>query len=310
MSEPTSASYYGDPILHRPVWTAEIPWYFFTGGLAGASSALAVAARAGARPDLARLWEGTAAAGALVSPLLLVSDLGQPSRFLNMLRVFKPTSPMSMGSWLLATYAPAAIGAAVLDQLDRLSLRSLGGLTGGVAREVPRGVARGVAGLTGPGLATYTAVLIADTAVPVWHEGRHELPFVFAGSALASAGGAAVALAAPGDAAPGRRALALGAALELGAAQVMEHRLGVLGDAYRQAPARSYRRGARALTVAGAALALTAGRTRRPWAVLGGVMTMAGSVCERFSVFRAGFVSADDPAATVAPQRRGLNASS
>lgn len=292
MSEPDS--YYGEPILHRPVWTAEIPWYFFTGGLAGASSALAVAARAGARPDLARLWEGTAAAGALVSPLLLVSDLGRPSRFLNMLRVFKPTSPMSMGSWLLATYAPAAIGAAVLDQLGWLRPIS--------------GVARAVAGLTGPGLATYTAVLIADTAVPVWHEARHELPFVFAGSALASAGGAAVALAAPGDAAPGRRAVALGAALELGAAQVMERRLGAVGDAYRQAPARTYHRCAGALTVAGAVLTLTAGRRRRRWAVLGGVMTMAGSVCERFSVFRAGFASAADPAATVAPQRRRLAA--
>lgn len=287
-----ASSYYGEPVLHQPVWTAEIPWYFFTGGLAGASSVLAMAARAGGHPELARVWERTAAVGALVSPALLVSDLGRPSRFLNMLRVFKPSSPMSMGSWLLATYAPAAIGAALLGQLGWLRPLS--------------GVARGVAGVTGPGLATYTAVLISDTAVPVWHEAHRELPFLFAGSALASAAGAAVALIAPDEAAPARRALALGAALELGAAQVMERRLGTVGDEYQAAPATTYRRGGRAFTVAGAALAVTVGRSRRPWAVLGGVLTMAGSVCERFAVFRAGFASAADPAATVGPQRRRL----
>ncbi len=116
---------------------------------------------------------------------LLVSDLGRPERFPSMLRVFKVTSPLSVGSWVLAAMGPAAAGAAVADRL-------------GVFPRLGR-AAEAVAGLLGPALATYTGTLVADTAVPVWHEAGRELPFVFAGSAAASAGAAAVLAGSMGE---------------------------------------------------------------------------------------------------------------
>ena len=95
-------SYYGRPVLKAPVWTDEIPLYFFAGGLAGASCGLAYLAGRRGDDELARRAWINAAAAIGVSPLLLVADLGRPQRFLNMLRLFKVTSPMSVGSWILA----------------------------------------------------------------------------------------------------------------------------------------------------------------------------------------------------------------
>jgi hypothetical protein len=155
----------------------------------------------------------------------------------------------------------------------------------------------------GPGLATYTAVLLADTAVPLWHGARRELPFVFAGSAMASAGGAASALAPSGVSGPARRLTALGAALELLAVRRMEKGLGELGEPLRTERPGRYSRAAHALTAVGA-LAVAAGGSRRPVAVAGGAAVLAGSALQRFAVFRAGFASAADPKYTVGPQRR------
>ena len=101
-------SYYGRPVLKEPVWTWEIPAYFFTGGIGGVSAGLGLAARIAGNEPLARTSTYVSAAADAVSPLLLVSDLGRPERFLNMLRVFKVTSPMSIGSWLLFVSAGAS----------------------------------------------------------------------------------------------------------------------------------------------------------------------------------------------------------
>jgi hypothetical protein len=145
-------SYYGRPILKEPAWTLEVPWYFFTGGMAGASAPLAVAARMTGNDPLARSALTVAGAGIAASVPLLVSDLGRPERFHHMLRVFKPTSPMSMGSWALAAMGPAAVGAAVSDRL---------GILPGLGR-----VAEVVSGVIGPSLCTYTGALVANTAAP------------------------------------------------------------------------------------------------------------------------------------------------
>src|SRR5205823_2044949 len=108
-------SYYGRPIIKEPVWTPEIPIYFFTGGMAGASATLAFVAGELGHETLARRGWAVALGGAAVSPALLISDLGRPTRFLNMLRMFKVTSPMSVGSWILvgagSTIAPSFLNA-------------------------------------------------------------------------------------------------------------------------------------------------------------------------------------------------------
>jgi Polysulphide reductase, NrfD len=293
VTEPVTRSYYGRPILKQPVWTDEIPAYYFAGGLAGASASLALVARLTGNDRLARSALTAAAAGVTASLPLLVDDLGRPERFHHMLRVLKPTSPMSVGTWLLLGLGPAAVAAAACDRL-------------GVLPRLGR-LAETVAGTLGPAVSTYAAVLVADTAVPVWHEAGRELPMVFAASAAASAGGAAAVLTPAEAAAPARRLAVGGALVELLAAEAMQRRLGELAGPYHEGAARRYARLARRCTAGGALLLGTLGR-RRPAAVVGGLLTMAGSAFQRFAVHKAGFASAADPRYVVEPQRRRLAA--
>ena len=283
-------SYYGDPIINPPIWEErDIAGYLFTGGLAGASSLLAAGADATGRPVLAQRCKLAAVAAVGVSLTALVHDLGRPARFLNMLRVFKPTSPMSVGAWILAGYAPLA-GAAALSDLT------------GRARRPGTAAGLGAAAL-GAGVASYTAALIADTAVPAWHEARRELPFVFVGSA-ASAGAGFGLIAAPlSENAPARRLAVLGAGLELVAEHVMQRRMGMVSEALESGTARRRLRLAKILTAGGAVSALTVARHSRTAAVAGGAALLAGSALTRFGIFEAGMESARDPRYTVEPQR-------
>jgi hypothetical protein len=287
-----SESYYGRPIIKEPTWTWEVPWYLFTGGLAGASAPLAAVAQVTGNDVLARrAWlVSTAAVG--VSPVLLIADLGRPERFLHMLRVFKPTSPMNMGGWILSAASPAFML----------------GTANGVMGWFPRlGRAAAVTSvLFGPALATYTAILLSDTAVPVWHEARENLPWVFAGSATMSAGAVATLVTPAAHAAPARR-LAIGAALAaLTATQRMEQRLGELGEPYREGSAGALVRAAKGLIAGGAAAVAAGGQHRPRWTLTGAAALVAGAACERWAIYKAGFASARDPKYVVAPQRRRL----
>jgi formate-dependent nitrite reductase membrane component NrfD len=229
------------------------------------------------------------AAADAVSPLLLVSDLGRPERFLNMLRVFKVTSPMSVGSWILAVTSAASSSAAFLDAIGRLRRSS--------------DVARTASAVSGAPLAVYTATLISNTAIPVWHEARNELPFLFGSSAAATAG-AAAAIAVPTRAAAPARRLAIGGALVQNAVLLaMEKRLGPVGEPYRQGEAGRYANVAKACSLGGAALLAVAGRRSRIASAAGGALLLTGGLALRWSVFRAGFQSARDPKYTVVPQR-------
>ncbi len=295
MSENGFRSYYGRPIIKEPVWTWEIPTYFFTGGLAGASSVLSTAARVAGNRKLARTALYIAAAADLVSPPLLISNLGRPERFHHMLRVVKVTSPMNLGSWVLLVSGGASTTAALLQLLDRL-------------RPV-RIAASIVSTLAGPPLATYTGVLVADTAVPVWHDGRHELPWIFGASAAASAGAAASMFVPPKDAGPARRLAVVGVLAEGALMQAMELRLGTVGEVYRQGEAGKLSWAAKGLSVAGAALLARRGHKSRASAVVGGALVCAGEVCLRWSVFKAGFQSARDPKYVVEPQRARVSRS-
>jgi Polysulphide reductase, NrfD len=286
----TSASaepgYYGAPIVKPAPWKKLIAGYFFTGGLAGGSSVLAATARYLGQPAVSRHARHWALAGLIPSPVFLVADLGRPARFPNMLRVVKPTSPMSVGSWLLAVYGPTATAAAALAAVGRL----------------PRLVAVCdlAAGALGSGLATYTAVLLSDTATPVWHESRRTLPFLFAASSAATAG-AATSLTVPAGHAGVARALGVaGSVGELAAGRVMERQLGPLDRARRTGPAGRYRLAAEVLAVAGAGL-LAFGR-RRSLTRVGGLAAVASSLAQRLCVLESGKQSARDPAQTLAVQ--------
>jgi formate-dependent nitrite reductase membrane component NrfD len=173
------AGYYGQPLLKAPVWTWEVPAYFFVGGAAGAAAMLGVVAQlTGGDRELVRHARWIAMGGATLSAPLLISDLGRPERFLNMLRVFKAQSPMSVGSWTLATFGTAAAAAAFAEELRRrtdLPVTLIGD------------AAAMLSAATGVVMATYTGVLIGATAIPVWSAHAATLPIHFGASALASA---------------------------------------------------------------------------------------------------------------------------
>jgi formate-dependent nitrite reductase membrane component NrfD len=285
-------SYYGRPVLKEPVWQAEIPFYLFTGGLGGASSVLSLVARVLGNERLAQRSIQIASAADAVSPVLLIADLGRPERFLNMLRVFKVTSPMSVGSWILAYSSAASSVSAFLNTIGRF--RHIADL------------ARTASAVSGAPLAVYTATLISDTAIPVWHEARRELPFLFGSSAAASAGAAAAIAVRPEEAGPARRLAVGGVLVENAMFKLMERRLGMVGEPYSQDEAGRYKKIAIACTLGGAALIAAAGRRSRVAAVAGGAAVLAGEVAVRWSVFKAGFQSARDPKYTIGPQRERI----
>jgi formate-dependent nitrite reductase membrane component NrfD len=285
-------SYYGRPILKEPVWQPEIPTYFFTGGIAGGCSLLHGFARVAGYERLAKTALYVGAAADVVSPALLVSDLGRPERFLNMLRVFKVTSPMSVGSWILFVSGGASSTAAALELVGKL-------------RPV-KWAAELVSFAAGAPLATYTGTLLADTAIPVWHDARKELPWLFGASAAASAGAVTTMFLPPYESGPARRLAVAGVAAELGVMEAMHHRLGFVGEVYKKEAAGKLARTSKVLTAAGAALLATRGSRSRGAAVTGSALVLAGELALRWSVFRAGFQSARDPRYTVIPQKQRL----
>jgi len=285
-------SYYGRPILKEPVWKPEVPFYFFAGGIAGGCSVLHGFARLAGHDRLARTALYVGAAADVASPALLVSDLGRPERFLNMLRVFKVTSPMSVGSWVLVVSGGASNTAAVLELLD-------------VLRPV-RWAAEIVSFVAGPPLTTYTGTLLADTAIPVWHEARRELPWLFGASAAASAGAATSLFLEPEEAGPARRLAIGGAVGALAWKRAMRRRLGFVGEVYEQGAAGKLDRVSKACTAAGAAVLALRGKRSRTALLGGSALVLAGELALRWSVFRAGFQSARDPKYTTVPQRERL----
>lgn len=293
--EPTMAgpaeftSYYGRPILKEPAWKQpDVPLYLFLGGLAGSSATMASLASLTRRPGLARVGRLGAAVGASASVVALIHDLGRPARFLHMLRVLKPTSPLSVGSWILAPFS--GLAAASAGSSETGLLRPIGKLAGAAA------------GALGPVMCTYTAVLLSDTATPSWHEARRHLPFLFAGSAVTSGAGLALMAAPKAELAPVVRAGLVGAAVELRVAQRIEHDLGLVSEPYREGRPGKLLKAARGLTAAGAALSLAATRSKAA-AVASGAAYLAAGLCTRFGVYQAGVASARDPKYVVIPQK-------
>jgi formate-dependent nitrite reductase membrane component NrfD len=184
---PRKPGYYGQPVVKPPVWTWEVPLYFFFGGIAGMSAVIALGAALFHHVDLARVAMWVAAiAGAVLSPILLILDLGRPHLFLNMLRVFKHRSAMSMGAWILSAFGACAVPGLIVLELHAHQIFP------GALDQVLR-IAAGIlifgAAIFGTLLATYTGVLIGATAIPAWFLHRTLLPIHFGTAGLGSAAG-------------------------------------------------------------------------------------------------------------------------
>jgi hypothetical protein len=181
---PRKPGYYGQPVVKPPVWTWQIPVYFFVGGLGGMSAVIALAAVIFHHVDLARAAMWLAAIGVVLSPILLILDLGRPHLFLNMLRVFKPQSAMLMGVWILTGF-----GACVVPGLITLELHVLHTFTGATDQflRIAAGLLVFGSAFFGMLLATYTGVLVGATAIPAWFLHRVLLPIHFGTVGLGSA---------------------------------------------------------------------------------------------------------------------------
>jgi Polysulphide reductase, NrfD len=300
-------SYYGRPVVKPVPWGPGIAAYLFLGGVAGGSGVLAAGAQLSGRPALCRNCRLAALAAVSVGAVALVQDLGRPERFVNMLRVIKLTSPMSLGSWILSAFSTGAAVAAAAE-VDRMTGERL---PLGPLRSVLRFV-EGPAGLEaaafGPLLAVYTAVLLADTSTPTWNHARDELPFVFVSSASLASAGLAMVTTPVAETAPARKLAVIGVVGDLVATQVMRRRM----DPVAAEPLRDGRPGAmlrcsEALAVAGGIGALLGGR-RRGVAAAAGLALLAASALTRFGIFEAGIRSAKDPRYTIEPQKRRLAA--
>jgi formate-dependent nitrite reductase membrane component NrfD len=275
-------TYYGRPVLKEPVWIWTIPTYFLVGGIAGAAMTMGLAVQIfGGRRlrgfDERCRWTGAVAGG--IGSALLIMDLGRKSRFLMMLRVFRPTSPMSIGSWVLAIATPLSAGSAIMPAPFNRML----------------GVGAGVLGMP---LATYTGVLLGNTAVPLWNSARRSLPLLFGASSMASM----AALFNLMDLSARERRIVrrfgvIGQSAELLAAAAVEH------DAHKvPRVAKPLRDGfsgmlwsAASVCTAGAlVLSLLPGQGKRK-RYLTAALGLAGGACVRFSIFYAGKRSARDP---------------
>lgn len=272
-------TYYDVPLLKPPVWRWEVPLYFFIGGAAGAAAIIGNVAE-WTRTDgtLARDAKWMAAAGGPLSAALLTADLGRPERFINMLRVFKPQSAMSMGSWTLSAFS-ASSTIALAPAVTNLP----------VVRTAAT-VASGTSAALGAGMLTYTGVLIGATAIPVWHHNVRLLPMHFAASGV---GSAAAILTLMGHDEPSLNDLAVGAAaIETLIGASIETRQARSLAPLREGPSGWIIRAGGVLS-GPVPLLLRAAARRRSWRTVASVAALAGSLLTRLGWIVAGRASAN-----------------
>ena len=286
------------PIINPPVWTWEIPLYFWFGGIAAGSSFVALACDLAGDERSAAVARKVALAALGPSPVLLILDLGRPERFVNMLRIFKPRSPMSMGAWALTLFGNLAAGAVGADLLGRRRLaKGLGGANA----------------IVGGYLGSYTGVLLASTAVPVWARSRLFLGPIFVSTAAATGAAACrLALVATGLPVghPTRRALGhveMGAmTAELLLSILNERRLGPLASGLEEGrPGKLFRLAKWAVR---AGLGLRFARGRGPWVhPVASALYLAAGLSFRYAWVGAGRRSAqhDEVVAKMARERGG-----
>jgi protein NrfD len=299
----STPTYYGRPVVKRSQYGWMIASYLFVGGLAGAAQVIAALADLlGGRSDRAIVRGGRyiALAGTLVSPVLLIADLHARSRWYNMLRIFRRTSPMSIGSWTLALFGTLS-GLVAAGQLgdDLLGI--------GVGKRTARWLSLPAAG-AGAMMSIYTGSLLAATSTPLWAAGYRQLPGLFGATAMSSAAGAlTLALRASGASERAERRLtwigivAAIAQLVISRSLDRQWREAGLAPIVEQPGFRSAYQGGAVGLGAGLPLvfqiiSLLGGGKRMRWlTVLAAIASLAGGYAERSLIVFAGNRSADSP---------------
>ncbi|WP_246955672.1 NrfD/PsrC family molybdoenzyme membrane anchor subunit [Brachybacterium sp. Marseille-Q7125] len=300
-------SYYGRPVVKAPPWRGPIAAYLFLGGLAGGSALLGYGAQLTGRDALRRNSRLIALAALGGGTAALIEDLGRPERFLHMMRTVKITSPMSLGTWILASFGTLSgvLGAIEVDRMtkERLPLGPLRPLVHGM---------EGAAGLgqaaLAPVLASYTGALLGDTTVPTWSASRDHLSFVFVSSASLASGGAAMVTSPQAETGPARVMAAFGAVGDVVSMHLMKESMHPLErEPLEEGAAGQKLKWAERLAIAGGIGAVLSRRSKL-LSVASGAALVASSVLTRYGVLEAGLESVKDPRRVIEPQKARLAA--
>lgn len=308
-------SYYDIPMLKASVWSNDIPLYFYLGGMsAGAYLIARMAARFGGEKfnDVTQVGTAVSMAAFLPCPPLLIHDLGDPRRFIYMLRVFKPRSPMNLGSWILTGFGGVlSLASANQWRKWRREKHHNGSETGALkaANRTVEALADAAGVPLALGLAGYTGVLLSSTSTPLWARNRWIGP-LFSASAV-SAGAAAINLAlerthANAEAEPSHRPmLRITQAAHVAEAVTLA---GFLAEAGNLAEPVTQGKYAPALWIhaVGTGLALSSAldmlpvkspKTRRALRIAGAVAGLAGGLALRWAITNGGIASGKSPQA-------------
>ena len=309
-STPQEPSYYDVPMLKPPVWTWEVPVYFFLGGLSAGAYILArVAERFGGKRyhEVTRAGTVIAALAALPCPLLLIADLGDPKRFHHMLRIWKPASPMNLGTWTLIGYS-SVLALATLREWLRETEHSAS--FGAIEHAEGSFLDESVAALSDAAgvplallLAGYTGVLLSSTANPIWSKNPW-LGALFSASAM-STGSAAIGLALEvGDASQEAREVMhqVEVSARVAEAITLTGYLEAAGDLAAPLTRGEWAPYLWGGTVGAGIIAPTilerlplGGKARR-WAKIAScILTLVGGLATRWAILHAGHTSANNP---------------
>jgi hypothetical protein len=289
-------------VVKASPWGWLISSYFFAGGLAGAAQMIAqIAALFGGPSQRPVVTAGRylALLGVLVSPILLILDLHTPSRWYNMLRIARRTSPMSIGSWILTGFGAStaiAAGAHYVGQRSHTRWAS------------PIEQVAGVAGaVTGAAMATYTATLLSSTSIPLWLTASRHLPILFGSTAVASATAAInLTLEATRFGTAHRRPVGLlsllASTMQLWSAHAVERDWaengiqGRVGDrTLRRVDIGLVKGGGMMMPAAVQLAVLVTGRPLSPLAILASSGALLGALAERWMIVATGNRSASQP---------------
>ncbi len=291
-------TYYGRSQLKAaPFNNYVVGGYIFLAGLSGGSMIVStIAEQAGHRDGVGRRGRMLSVLAPTLGSAMLVWDLHTPQRFMNMMRIARRTSPMSIGTWLLLGFSAFAMPAAAAE-IAAPHVR----LTG-VLRRAAR-IAAVPAAVLGTGLGTYTAALLAATSTPLWAAAPRSLAARFASSTVLT-GASALSL---GETNPRTRraldAVALAGLVTEAVAASISHRTYERAGVAAALDSRSGRIeywgahvGGTLAPAALKAVSLALGSRRgRLLSRLASIVAIAGSATFRISIMAAGDVSASSP---------------
>jgi formate-dependent nitrite reductase membrane component NrfD len=299
------SDYYGIPPIKEHTWTWEVPVYFWLGGIGAGAHVSSAIARALGHTDRAflRAARYTTLLTMILSPILLIMDLGRPERFYNMLRIVKWRSPMSMGTWALMGFS-ILTGLVAASQAAKDGLLGRANVLARIMGAIPVRLLSILALPFGYFVGAYTGVLLGATSVPMWARNVVLMGPTFLSSAL-STGLSAISfvlhLGGWGERRTLealRRAERISLVIEgtLIAASLV--RMGKWGKPLYSKKVAPLFFGGTVLGGILAPFALLSGRESRPRGLLASVLALLGGLALRFAMIEGGRLSARDPQAT------------